>query len=256
MTRTGAVPGARGAADAKVLDLLAGGVVLHRGRFLDADRLAPERGAVVPLTVRTDGSWVWSEATSYYLREHGVPPAGELVDHLAAHRAPDPTYADLDEIREACDAVLARDARSVRSGHYVRWQGREWRSDQSIFDVPGVLLGYRHPNALAYGCDVVRDQLRRVVPCADLEDSYRVRTEIQIRGEWVDLAGIDDDRYGVWLGDGEQAARLGMPMTEPGVWQQTFPAAAVDKIRETRQLRYDHPRQRPPRQLKQRSDKG
>jgi hypothetical protein len=41
------------------------------------DVLDPSRGQSVPLHLRTDGIWVWSDASAYYLREHliGPPPA-------------------------------------------------------------------------------------------------------------------------------------------------------------------------------------
>ncbi|GAB2750477.1 hypothetical protein GCM10027174_26440 [Salinifilum aidingensis] len=50
-------------------------------RDTDADRLAPERGPVVPLSFHTDGTWVWPAAAPYYLREHDVAPEPELVEH-------------------------------------------------------------------------------------------------------------------------------------------------------------------------------
>jgi len=46
------------------------------------DRVAPERGEVVPMTFRTDGRWVWSEQITYYLREHGVAPEPDLLAAL------------------------------------------------------------------------------------------------------------------------------------------------------------------------------
>jgi hypothetical protein len=44
-----------------------------------ADALDEERYAEVPLDLRSDGLWVWSDATGYYLTEHDVRPAAGLV---------------------------------------------------------------------------------------------------------------------------------------------------------------------------------
>jgi hypothetical protein len=51
------------------------------------DVLDPARGQSVPLHLRTDGTWVWSDASAYYLREHliGPPPAF----HAYLQTAPD-----------------------------------------------------------------------------------------------------------------------------------------------------------------------
>ncbi|HET9657855.1 MAG TPA: hypothetical protein VFP72_21055 [Kineosporiaceae bacterium] len=53
------------------------------------DVLDPSRGQVVPLHLRTDGTWVWSDASVYYLREHliGPPPAFHAYLHTVAETA-------------------------------------------------------------------------------------------------------------------------------------------------------------------------
>ncbi|WP_051468232.1 hypothetical protein [Actinomadura oligospora] len=43
------------------------------------------RPAVVPSGYRTDGTWVWPEATAYYLRAHAVSPDPDLVAHIRAN---------------------------------------------------------------------------------------------------------------------------------------------------------------------------
>ncbi|WP_320065620.1 hypothetical protein [Micromonospora sp. RTGN7] len=48
-----------------------------------ADVLAPERGEVVPLHLRTDGTWVWSDAVAYYLENYGLAPDPDLAAHLS-----------------------------------------------------------------------------------------------------------------------------------------------------------------------------
>jgi hypothetical protein len=47
------------------------------------DVLDRSRGQSVPLHLRTDGTWVWSDASVYYLREHliGPPPAFHAYLH-------------------------------------------------------------------------------------------------------------------------------------------------------------------------------
>jgi hypothetical protein len=46
------------------------------------DVVTPERGAVVPMDVRTDGRWIWSDAITYYLERYGLAPDAELVAHI------------------------------------------------------------------------------------------------------------------------------------------------------------------------------
>ena len=61
---------------------------LHSGQVilattqLHADILDPGAGEVVPLSYRTDGSWVWNEASGYYLRRHGLAPDAEMLAQL------------------------------------------------------------------------------------------------------------------------------------------------------------------------------
>jgi hypothetical protein len=42
----------------------------------------PARGSTVPLTVRTDGFWLWCEASAYYLERHGMAPDPGLLAHI------------------------------------------------------------------------------------------------------------------------------------------------------------------------------
>jgi hypothetical protein len=48
------------------------------------DAVIPELGAVVPLSYRTDGRYVWPDAVGYYARHHGVAPYGPLLDRIRA----------------------------------------------------------------------------------------------------------------------------------------------------------------------------
>jgi hypothetical protein len=70
----------------RVLDYLTNAPVVLAARSYDVDAFAPDREPEVPLNFRTDGSWVWPGSVAYYLREHGVAPDPDLVDHIRAHR--------------------------------------------------------------------------------------------------------------------------------------------------------------------------
>jgi hypothetical protein len=39
---------------------------------------------VVPMSFRTDGLWVWTEAVAYYLRQYGLAPDSQLLHHIRA----------------------------------------------------------------------------------------------------------------------------------------------------------------------------
>lgn len=66
----------------RVLRLLRGGaVVLHAASPL-RDELTGEDGAV-PGDLRSDGTWIWSDAVAYYLDSHWLVPDPELITHLA-----------------------------------------------------------------------------------------------------------------------------------------------------------------------------
>lgn len=86
--------------------LRAGRVVLATtGR--DRDRLVPERGQVVPMSFRTDGEWVWSDALAYYVNEHGIAPEPELREHARSRSYTVPEVSD-EVAREAGRLVLGR----------------------------------------------------------------------------------------------------------------------------------------------------
>lgn len=46
------------------------------------DVVDPARGAVVPMGLRTDGTWIWADAAAYYLREHHLAPDARLLAHI------------------------------------------------------------------------------------------------------------------------------------------------------------------------------
>ncbi len=60
------------------------------------DEVEPERGEVVPMTYRTDGRWLWTDAVLYYLLTYGFAPEPELLARARAAGAllPAPDPAD------------------------------------------------------------------------------------------------------------------------------------------------------------------
>ncbi|MFF3515820.1 hypothetical protein [Streptomyces sp. NPDC002573] len=54
------------------------------------DVLDPCRSKAVPVDFRTDGTWIWTDATTYYLEEYGLEPPSALLAHIRAadYRAP------------------------------------------------------------------------------------------------------------------------------------------------------------------------
>jgi hypothetical protein len=102
-------PGLDGDDRTRVLAYLDGGTALLSAPEHADDVLSPERHGVVPTVCRTDGTWIWTDAVAYYLREHGLAPDRELlwhiravgyarpvVDAVAAHRALSVLYAEAD----------------------------------------------------------------------------------------------------------------------------------------------------------------
>lgn len=114
----------------RLLRYLSAGEPLLATPALDDDVVAPELGHVVPISFRTDGYWVWSDAAGYYLRCHGLAPDSGLLAHIRAHDyvIPEIDGAMLQRagsalwrfLREAGRAS-ARHARSVAECHlYMR----------------------------------------------------------------------------------------------------------------------------------------
>ncbi|HEY0697171.1 MAG TPA: hypothetical protein VGD43_05105, partial [Micromonospora sp.] len=77
-----------------LLAALSGGMVIAWSSAAMPDILAPDRGDVVPMHLRTDGTWLWSEAVGYYLEHYGLAPDPQLVTHLTGDEPAEP----LDEI--------------------------------------------------------------------------------------------------------------------------------------------------------------
>ncbi|PRX46540.1 hypothetical protein B0I33_107117 [Prauserella shujinwangii] len=88
----------------RVLGYLEGAPVVLAARGFGDDVFDPDRPASVPLTFRTDGTWVWPGAVAYYLREHELAPDPDLLSHI---RALDFRLPEVDEpIRELAVATV------------------------------------------------------------------------------------------------------------------------------------------------------
>lgn len=84
--------------------------IVVASRDNEDDQLDPNAPAAVPATWHTDGTWVWPGSVAYYLVQYGVPPQGELVEHVRARRF---ALGEVDDatrdaaVRELQDAQLA-----------------------------------------------------------------------------------------------------------------------------------------------------
>ncbi|MGO2665450.1 hypothetical protein [Mycetocola reblochoni] len=76
---------------AELLALLATGTPLLRSAAL-RDAVTGEESAV-PAGLRSDGVWIWSDASAYYVDQHWIAPDPELVAHLRVSGEPTPVDA-------------------------------------------------------------------------------------------------------------------------------------------------------------------
>ena len=70
------------------------------------DVVNEQRHGVVPMSMRTDGQWIWSDAVSYYLRQYGLSPDPELLRHIRTRRYDVPA-ADAVAVHRALAALQA-----------------------------------------------------------------------------------------------------------------------------------------------------
>ncbi|WP_326557888.1 hypothetical protein [Micromonospora sp. NBC_01796] len=89
-----------------VLRYLAQGVPLVITTTLFDDAVDPARGASVPMSFRTDGTWVWSDAVAYYLDQHGLAPTADFTAHIRSGRYTVPEV-DVLSLHRALAAVQA-----------------------------------------------------------------------------------------------------------------------------------------------------
>ena len=67
-----------------VVRFLDSGTTVRRVSRLDVDRVDRSRGNVVPMTSRTDGTWLWNSGLRYYVDRYGIAPEPEFLRHMAA----------------------------------------------------------------------------------------------------------------------------------------------------------------------------
>ncbi|WP_307832221.1 TNT domain-containing protein [Prauserella cavernicola] len=90
----------------RMLDYLDGAPVVVPGRGYDIDRLANTPESTVPIAFHSDGTWIWPAAVNYYLREYGVAPEPDLLQHIHANGFAIPDVAD--PVRQAAAAHITR----------------------------------------------------------------------------------------------------------------------------------------------------
>ncbi|SFQ23776.1 Protein of unknown function [Amycolatopsis arida] len=96
----------------RLLEYLDNAPVVVPGRGYDVDRLATTPEATVPVAFHSDGNWIWPAAVNYYLREYGVSPEPDLVQHIqaAGHTVPEVP----EPLRQAAAAHISRGAPPAR----------------------------------------------------------------------------------------------------------------------------------------------
>ena len=67
---------------ARVLEYLDAGEALLATTARENDILDASLGEVVPQSFRTDGTWIWTDTVTYYLRAYGLAPDQELLAHI------------------------------------------------------------------------------------------------------------------------------------------------------------------------------
>ncbi len=66
---------------ADLVRYLGSGIVLRRIRSHTIDEVVPVRGRVVPGSILTDGTWVWSAGHAHYVGTYAVRCRDDFRDH-------------------------------------------------------------------------------------------------------------------------------------------------------------------------------
>lgn len=102
---------------------LSGAPLVIRAQGYEPDPLDPPQPPRVPVGYRSDGTWVWQEASAYYLDRYGVAPEDALVEHIQRQGyTPPPDLSD--EARAAAEqAALSGAAAEAQPTdcRYVMW---------------------------------------------------------------------------------------------------------------------------------------
>ncbi|MGW7534191.1 hypothetical protein [Amycolatopsis sp. NPDC054798] len=190
----------------RVLAYLDSAPVILASRSNDIDAFDPSRTDAVPLNFRTDGSWVWPGAVGYYLREHGISPDPELVEHIraAGYAVPEVDEATQQRMLAAMTSPPAEESRpseaesaspdpdqllSEISAALVAAAPQGWQ--QIVFDF--MALG-RHAN-LACGARMADGSTQQVPVARELSKplaQLRRSKYVQGRGTWYTLSLVID----------------------------------------------------------------
>ncbi|MCG3750770.1 hypothetical protein [Amycolatopsis sp. Poz14] len=188
----------------RVLAYLDSAPVILASRSKDTDAFDRSRTDAVPLNFRTDGSWVWPGAVAYYLREHGISPDPELLEHIraAGYAAPEVDEATQERMLAALTTMPAEESRPSEpaprdpeqllgeiSTALVAAAPQGWQ--QIVFDF--MTLG-RHAN-LACGARMADGSTQQVPVARELSKplaELRRAKYVQGRGTWYTLSLVID----------------------------------------------------------------
>jgi hypothetical protein len=138
---------------AALVRYLTGAPLVVRAPGLEADPLDPGRGPAVPVGYRSDGVWVWQEATAYYVAERWVAPEDDLLDHIERTGYTPPSTLAGGVMDAAADAVLDQnrtrppDTRNIQ--YYLRTDsGYSVDNPRGIFRIWTDPQGYEHEESL------------------------------------------------------------------------------------------------------------
>jgi hypothetical protein len=102
----------------RVLDYLGAGQTLLVTTARMDDVVDPSRRARVPMNFRTDGTWIWTDTTAYYLEHHQLQPDPGLLAHIRdrAYLMPDLDGVALHRAMAALQAPAEEEPAWVFSG--------------------------------------------------------------------------------------------------------------------------------------------
>lgn len=94
----------------RVAAYLRAGAPILMTTALQPDLIEPEHGRAVGASFRTDGTWVWSDALTYYTGAYGLAPENDFYAHIRArhYACPVPTDAAQDNALNVLYASFRR----------------------------------------------------------------------------------------------------------------------------------------------------
>jgi hypothetical protein len=126
-----------------------------RAPGLELDPLDPGRGPAVPVGYRSDGIWVWQEATVYYLAERWIAPEDDLLHHIEQRGYVPPAELSDEVAAAAADAALdltrTRPPDTRRVQYYLRTDGgHSVENPSGIYRIWTDPQGYEHEEAVKW----------------------------------------------------------------------------------------------------------